>query len=111
MIEGWNSYTADRTRAHQVFTASGVVSVVATVAGEVVGFAYCQSDGAIQAHLSLLVIDGRNRRAGIARALVAHAFTLLGSVRIDLVTDTAGAFYRSLPHKEQLGFRLYAGNE
>jgi GNAT superfamily N-acetyltransferase len=105
--EQWTSYTEDRVRAHRVFTAPGVVTVVATGHHEIVGFAYGQSDGAIQAHLSLLVVEQGNRRAGIARALVNYAFTLLQALRIDLITDDAGAFYRALPHKEQLGFRLY----
>ncbi|MHB2027625.1 MAG: GNAT family N-acetyltransferase [Acidimicrobiales bacterium] len=105
--EQWASYTEDRVRAHRVFTAPGVVAVVATGHGEIVGFAYFQSDGAIQAHLSLLVVEQANRRAGIARALVNYAFTLLHALRIDLITDDAGVFYRELPHKEQLGFRLY----
>jgi len=109
--EGWTSYSEDRTRTGQVLKAPGVVPVVATVGGDVVGFAYCQTDGAIQAHLSLLVVDKRNRQGGLARSLVAYAFTLLGATRIDLITDSAGAFYRSLPHKEQLGFRLYASTE
>lgn len=52
--EGWATYVEDRARAHRVFTAPGVVSIVATV-DEVAGFAYFQTDGAIQAHLSLLV--------------------------------------------------------
>jgi hypothetical protein len=32
---------------------------------------------------------------------------LLGATRVDLITDTAEAFYRSLSHKEEPGFRLY----
>jgi ribosomal protein S18 acetylase RimI-like enzyme len=106
--EGWTTYVEDRARAHRVFTALGVVSVVATFNDEVVGFAYFQTDGAIEAHLSLLVIDRASRHAGIARALLAYAFPLLGAKRIDLITDSAGDFYRKLPHKEQLDFRLYA---
>ncbi len=109
--EGWTTYTDDRTRTRQVFEAPGVVPVVATVGGEVAGFAYCQTDGAIQAHLSLLVVNRQNRREGLARSLVAYLFTQLGATRIDLISDNAGAFYRSLPHKEQLGFRLYASTE
>jgi len=105
--QGWATYLEDRARAHQVFTAPGVLSVVATVDDEVVGFAYFQTDGAIQAHLSLLVVDEARRRAGIARALLAYAFPLLGAKRIDLITDNAGDFYRNLPHRERLGFRLY----
>ena len=109
--EGWTTYVEDRARAHRVFTALGVISVVATIDDEVVGFAYFQTDGAIQAHLSLLVIDRASRHAGIARALLAYAFPLLGAKRIDLNTDNAGDFYRRLPHKEQLGFRLYVATE
>jgi GNAT superfamily N-acetyltransferase len=105
--EGWTTYVEDPARARRVFEAPGVVAVVATVDGDVAGFAYCQSDGAIQAHLSLLVIDKGRRRRGLARLLVAYAFTLVGAARIDLITDSAGAFYRSLAHKEQVGFRLY----
>jgi GNAT superfamily N-acetyltransferase len=83
------------------------VSVVATAGANVVGFAYFQTDGAIQAHLSLLVVEARHRRAGVARVLLAYAFPLLGATRIDLITDSAEDFYRSLPHKERVGFRLY----
>jgi ribosomal protein S18 acetylase RimI-like enzyme len=105
--EGWTSYLEDRTRTHHVFTAPGVVSVVATIGSDVAGFAYFQTDGAIQAHLSLLVVDERSRYEGIARSLLAYAFELLDATRVDLVTDDAAGFYRRLPHKEQLGFRLY----
>ena len=109
--EGGATYVEDRARAHRVFTAPGVVSIVATVGDEVAGFAYFQTDGAIQAHLSLLVTDEGSRHAGIARALLAYAFPLLGAIRIDLITDNAGGFYRRLTHKEQLGFRLYPATE
>ena len=109
--EGWTSYTVDRARSHQVFEAPGVVSVVATVGDSVVGFAYCQTDRALQAYLSLLVVDKWHRQVGIARALVAHVFPLLGATRRDLITDSAGAFYRALSHKEQLGFRRYPESE
>ncbi|MGC9156274.1 MAG: GNAT family N-acetyltransferase [Ferrimicrobium sp.] len=105
--EAWSSYVDDRDRAHAVFTAPGVVSVVATDAGRVVGFAYFQTDRAIQAHLSLLVVERSVRRAGIARRIISHAFPLLGAARVDLITDTAEEFYRSLYHKEESGFRLY----
>lgn len=106
--EGWRSYTAERDRTSRVLTAPGVVTVVATIKGDIVGFAYFQSDGAIQAHLSLLVVDEGHRREGIARALVTRAFADLHATRIDLITDSADAFYRALPHQEKTGFRLYA---
>ncbi len=106
--EEWTSYTEDRSRASQVFLAPGVVAVVASLAGDVVGFAYGQTDGAIQAHLSLLVVNQEHRRTGIARAIINYMFTLHGAQRMDLITDSAGAFYRALSNKEQIGFRLYA---
>ena len=109
--EGWATYVEDRARAHRVFTAPGVVSIVATVDDKVAGFAYFQTDGGIQAHLSLLVVDGESRHAGIARALLSYAFPLLGATRIDLITDNAGGFYRRLTHKEKPGFRIYPAKQ
>jgi len=108
-MEGWTCYTENRARAHSVFTAPGVVSVVAEMSGEIVGFAYGQTDGAIQAHLSQLVVAQSHRREGLARELLAYISTCLGASRVDLITDTAVTFYRSLPHKEQVGFRIYPG--
>jgi ribosomal protein S18 acetylase RimI-like enzyme len=107
VAEDWPSYPADPVRAHSVFTAPGVVSVVAEDDNDIVGFAYCQTDGAIQAHLSLLVVAVSRRREGIARGLLALAFENVGASRIDLITDSAADFYRSMPHKEKPGFRIY----
>jgi ribosomal protein S18 acetylase RimI-like enzyme len=109
--EGWTTYSDDPVRAHGVFSAPGVVSVVATSSGAVIGFAYFQTDGAIQAHLSLLVVSLAHRREGVARELFDCAATRLGAIRVDLITDTAETFYRSLPHKEQVGFRIYPGTK
>ena len=109
--EGWATYVEDRARAHRVFTAPGVVSIVAIVDDEVTGFAYFRTDGAIQAHLSLLVISEESRRAGIARKLLAYAFPLLGAIRVDLITDNAGGFYRRFTHKEKPGFRIYPATQ
>jgi ribosomal protein S18 acetylase RimI-like enzyme len=105
--EDWPSYPADPVRANGVFNAPGVVSVVAEVDNRVVGFAYCQTDGAIQAHVSLLVVAASHRREGIAKGLLDFAFRHVGAGRMDLVTDDAQDFYRSLPHREKSGFRIY----
>jgi ribosomal protein S18 acetylase RimI-like enzyme len=107
VAEDWPSYPEDPVRAHSVFTAPGVISVVAEDDDDVVAFAYCQSDGAIQAHLSLLVVAASRRREGIARGLLALAFEHVGASRMDLITDSAEDFYRSMPHKEKPGFRIY----
>lgn len=109
--EGWPSYADDPIRVHSVFTAPGVVSVVGESSGDVISFAYCQTDGAIQAHLSLIVVRPSHRREGVARGLLTFAFDYLGAGRLDLITDAAEDFYRSLPHKEYFGFRIYSLNE
>jgi hypothetical protein len=86
-----------------------VVSVVAESDGDVVGFASCQCDVAIQAHLSLLVVASRRRREDIERGLLDFAFQRINANRMDLITDTAQDFYRSRPHREKSGFRIYPG--
>jgi ribosomal protein S18 acetylase RimI-like enzyme len=108
--EGWPSLVADEERAHRVLTAPGVTTVVAT-AGEVVGFAQLQSDGEIQAHLSLIAVVPAWRRQGIGGRLVAEALHRGGGLRVGLVTDSADAFYKSLPHRRFEGYRLYPRGE
>jgi len=81
--------------------------MVAIESGELVGFAQLQSDGEIQAHLSLIAVDPQHRQKGIARDLIVKALRQAGGLRIDLITETADAFYASLPHSRQSGFRLY----
>jgi len=106
--EGWPSFPADHERAHAVLTAPGVTAVVALDDdGEVIGFAYLQSDGHIQAHLSELAVSATHRRKGVGRALLEYAMPLTGAQRIDLVTDTAEAFYSSFDHHTFKGFRIY----
>jgi ribosomal protein S18 acetylase RimI-like enzyme len=105
--EGWPSFPADPERAHRVLTAPGVTAVIAVDGGDVVGFAYVQSDGEIQAHLSALAVRQSHRRRGIGRALLAEALARGGGQRIDLITDTAEEFYASLPHRRWAGFRIY----
>jgi ribosomal protein S18 acetylase RimI-like enzyme len=107
--EDWPSLPADSARAHAVLTAPGVTTVVALDGDQVVGFAYLQSDGHIQAHLSQMAVHHNHRRQGIGRALLEYAAPLTGAQRIDLVTDTAEAFYASFSHRTFNGFRIYPG--
>lgn len=105
--EDWPSLPADPAHAHAVFTAPGVTTVVALDGERVVGFAYLQSDGYIQAHLSQLAVHRAYRRKGIGRAMLEYAAPLTGAQRVDLVTDTAQDFYASFEHKTLSGFRIY----
>jgi len=105
--EGWPSFGADPERAHRALTAPGVTAVVARDGSDVVGFAYVQSDGEIQAHLSSIAVDRSRRRQGIARQLLQLAIEQAGGERIDLITETSSGFYAALTHKHWDGFRIY----
>lgn len=105
--ENWPSFQNDPQRTHRVLTAPGVTTVVALDDGAVVGFAYIQSDGEIQAHLSLIAVAKTHRRRGVARELLQLAIETAGGERIDLISNTAEDFYRSLKHQTWPGFRIY----
>ncbi len=108
VVEGWASLTEDRDRAHRVFTAPGVVNVVAVERGDaVVGYAQMQTDSASQAHLSEIAVLPSHRRLGIARRLLQAAFDASGAERIDLITKTADDFYSSLNHQQWNGYQIY----
>jgi ribosomal protein S18 acetylase RimI-like enzyme len=105
--EKWPSYLEDPARANRALTAPGVTTMVAEEGTVIAGFAQLQSDGEIQAHLSLIAVDPAWRRRGIARALIVAAFRHAGGRRVDLVTDGADRFYENLPNVRMSGFRLY----
>jgi predicted N-acetyltransferase YhbS len=111
---GWENFRYDPDLTRRSLTAPGVTTTVA-VAREtagVVGFAQVFGDGVLQAHLGLLAVDEGWHRKGIGRGLVEEAFARTGAGRMDLIaSDESLGFYRSLKHREQVGFRLYAGIE
>lgn len=109
--EGWKSYITDHERTHRALTAPGVTTIVAIENGEICGFAQVQSDGEIQAHLSVLAVKDAYRRQGIGQKLIAESFQEAGGVRIDLITDDAQDFYQSMAHSVKFGFRLYPDAE
>ena len=76
--------------------------------GDPVGFIQLQTDGAIHAHISNILVAPAARRAGVGRELVVRAFAASGAKYIDLVsTEGSDDFYRSFVHQEYPGFRLY----
>lgn len=105
--EGWPTFPSDHDRALRALNAPGVVTVVAVDAAQVIGFAQLQTDGAIQAHLSLIAVSEEYRRQGIGRKLIETAFALSGAERIDLITETASEFYKSFAHRTMSGYRIY----
>jgi ribosomal protein S18 acetylase RimI-like enzyme len=105
--EGWPSFPQDPARAQRALTAPGVTTVVADEGGRVVGFAQLQSDGEIQAHLSLIAVHPDARRQGLAREMLRAALAMAGGTRIDLITETAPDFYAALAHRRLEGFRIW----
>lgn len=106
--EEWASYTRDSDLSWRALTAPGCTTVVALDGERVVGVARMLSDGQIVSFLSVIIVHPDYRRRGIGRALVRDAFKRTGAKRgVDLVTDSADAFYRSFAHHEFRGFRIY----
>ena len=107
-VEQYPSYIQDAERTWRALTAPGVCTVVAVQDGRVVGFAQMQSDGYVQAHLSLVVVGRDLRRRGIGRRLVREAFARCGGQRVDLLSlDDAQPFYRSFVYQQMPGYRVY----
>jgi ribosomal protein S18 acetylase RimI-like enzyme len=107
VAEGWPSFPEDPARAHRALTAPGVTSIVALDGDQMVGFTYLLSDGEIQAYIANITVAASHRRRGIARHLIETALQRAGGDRIDLITETADAFYESLHHKRSSGYRIY----
>lgn len=106
--EGWESLTSEPERALASLAAPGVSTIIAVVDKGVVGFAQVQSDGVLQAHLSLVVVDDEFRGRGIGKQLIAEACERSGGERVDLIsTEGSEAFYESFHHKARRGYRIY----
>jgi ribosomal protein S18 acetylase RimI-like enzyme len=103
----WPSYAAPAT-ALAAFSAPGSVTWVARAGDDVVGLAHLLTNGAVHAHLSLVGVLPGYRRRGVAKSLIRAAFARTGAKWLDLGSDPgAEDFYRSFPHHEQVGFRIY----
>lgn len=106
----WDNFRHDPDLTRGSLTAPGVTTIIAVADNTVVGFAQVFGDGILQAHLGLLAVGEKWRRRGIGRRLVEEAFARTGAERLDLIaSDESLDFYRSLRHREQVGFRIYAG--
>lgn len=102
---GWNEYTDDVQRTRRALTAPGVTTLVAIVGGRVAGAIQVQSDGLIQAHVSMLLIDRNRRGAGIGAALLREGLERAGGLQLDIRTRTEG-YYERLGASRSLGYRL-----
>ena len=72
-------------------------------------WAQALGDGVLQSHLGFVAVHPDHRRRGIGRLLVVATFQATRTKRMDLITDTAQAFYATFVHKKMAGFRIYPG--
>lgn len=107
--EGWNEYSDDVERTHRALTAPGVTTLVAIAGGHLVGVIQVQSDGVIQAHVSMLLIDRDSRGVGLGSRLLRQGLERAGGLRLDIRTRTEG-YYERLGASRSLGFRLTREN-
>jgi ribosomal protein S18 acetylase RimI-like enzyme len=103
--EGWDEYTANVERTRRALIAPGVTTLVAIVGGRVVGATQLQSDGLIQAHVSMLLIDREWRGRGLGSRLLREGLERAGGLWLDVRTRTEG-YYERLGASRSLGFRL-----
>jgi ribosomal protein S18 acetylase RimI-like enzyme len=103
--EGWTEYSEDAERTHRALSARGVTTLVALADRRVVGAIQVQSDGVIQAHVSMLLIDSEWRGRGLATRLLREGLDHAGGLRLDIRTRTEG-YYERLGASRSLGFRL-----
>jgi ribosomal protein S18 acetylase RimI-like enzyme len=107
--EGWSEYTDDVERTYRALSAPGVTTLVANAGGRVVGAIQVQSDGAVQAHVSMLLIDAAWRGRGLGSTLLREALDRAGGLYLDIRTRTEG-YYERMGASRSLGFRLTREN-
>jgi ribosomal protein S18 acetylase RimI-like enzyme len=103
--EGWDEYTEDVERTRRALIAPGVTTLVAIDGGRVVGAIQLQSDGLIQAHVSMLLIDREWRGRRLGSRLLRQGLERAGGLWLDVRTRTEG-YYERLGASRSLGFRL-----
>jgi len=103
--EGWTEYSEDAERTYRALSAQGVTTLVALADGRVVGAIQVQSDGVIQAHVSMLLIDREWRGRQLGPQLLREGLERAGGLWLDIRTRTEG-YYERLGASRSLGFRL-----
>jgi ribosomal protein S18 acetylase RimI-like enzyme len=103
--EGWAEYTDDPERTYRALSAPGVTTLVGLADGRVVGVIQVQSDGVIQAHVSMLLIDREWRGHRLGSRLLRQGLERAGGLQLDIRTRTEG-YYEHLGASRSLGFRL-----
>jgi ribosomal protein S18 acetylase RimI-like enzyme len=94
--EGCTEYTDDVKRTYRALTAPGVTTLVAIANRRVAGAIQVQSDGLIQAHVSMLLIERNRRGVGLGSRLLREALERAGGLQLDIRTRTVGYYERGL---------------
>lgn len=92
--EGWTEYTEDAERTYRALSARGVTTLMALADGRVVGAIQVQSDGVIQAHVSMLLIDREWRGRRLGSRLLREGLEHAGGLWLDIRTRTEGYYAR-----------------
>ena len=98
-------YPDDPERTYRALNAPGVTTLVALAGERVVGAIQVQSDGVIQAHVSMLLIDREVRGQQLGPRLLREGLERAGGLWLDIRTRTDG-YYERLGASRSLGFRL-----
>jgi ribosomal protein S18 acetylase RimI-like enzyme len=88
--ERWSEYTVDAERTCRALSPPGVTTLVAIEDGRVVGAIEVQSDGLIQAHVSMLLIHRKWRGRRLGTRLLREGLERAGGERLDIRTRTEG---------------------
>jgi predicted N-acetyltransferase YhbS len=102
--EGWSEYE-DAERTQRALSAPGVTTLVALAERRVVGAIQVQSDGVIQAHVSMLLIGREARGHRLGPRLLRAGLERAGGLHLDIRTRTEG-YYERLGASRSLGYRL-----
>ena len=105
VAEGWSEYAVDVERTSRALIAPGVTTLVAIDDGRVVGAIQVQSDGVIQAHVSMLLVDPNWRGRQLGFRLLREGFDRAGGLQLDIRTRTEG-YHERFGASRSLGFRL-----
>ena len=92
--EGWTEYTEDVEQTYRALSGRGVTTLVALADERVVGAVQVQSDGVIQAHVSMLLIDGQWRGHQLGTRLLREGLERAGGLWLDIRTRTEGYYER-----------------
>jgi ribosomal protein S18 acetylase RimI-like enzyme len=103
--EGWAEYADDPQRTSSALSAQGVTTLVALAGERVIGVIQVQSDGVIQAHVSMLLIAPEWRGHRIGSRLLREGLERAGGLHLDIRTRAEG-YYERLGATRSLGFRL-----